>query len=94
VYPGLVVVGELDSDDAQVFWFLFLMVLPLLFTIWISLVFVGLGDYMESASFFPWVASGLLVGLRLWLYQTTFGAFQLGALHRGREAADLLLRLQ
>ena len=46
-------VGELGSDDAHVFWLLLLMVLHLAFTIWISLVFVDLGDYMESASFVP-----------------------------------------
>jgi hypothetical protein len=50
------VVRELGSDDAHVFWFLLLMVLHLPFTIWISLVFVGLGDYREFASFI----SGLL----------------------------------
>ena len=34
--------------------------------------------------------SDLLVGLLPWLYQSTCGAFLLGALHRGREAVDLL----
>lgn len=38
--------GELGSDDYHVYWLLFLMVLPLHFAIWISLVFVGLGDYL------------------------------------------------
>ena len=79
--------GELGSDDAHMFWLLLLMVLILSFTIWISLVFVSLGDCMESASFVP----GLLVAR---LYQTTCGAFQLGALHRGRDPADLLAWLQ
>jgi hypothetical protein len=51
VYSGLTVVGELGSDDAHVFWLLLLMVLLLPFAIWISLVFVGLGDCLESASF-------------------------------------------
>jgi hypothetical protein len=31
-----------------------------------------------------WVASSFLVGLRSWLYQTTCGAFQLGALYSGK----------
>ena len=53
VYPGLAVVGVLGSDDAHVFWLLLLMVLCLPFAIWISLVFVDLGDCMESASFVP-----------------------------------------
>ena len=80
VYSGLAVVGELGSDDAQVFWFLLLMVLCLPLAIWISLVFVDLGVCL----FCPWVASGLLEGLQPWLYQTTCGAsFLLGALHRG-----------
>jgi hypothetical protein len=47
------VVGELYSDDAHIFWLLLLMVLHLPFTIWISLVFVGLGDCLESVSFVP-----------------------------------------
>ena len=46
-------VGKLDSDDAHIFWLLFLMVLHLQFAIWTSLVFVDLGDCMESASFVP-----------------------------------------
>jgi hypothetical protein len=46
-------VVELGSDDAHVFWFLLLIVLCLPFTIWISLVFVDLGDCIESASFVP-----------------------------------------
>ena len=53
MYSGLAVVGELGSDDAHVFWLLLLMVLHLPFAIWISLVFVDLGDCMESASFVP-----------------------------------------
>jgi hypothetical protein len=56
VYSDLAVLGELGSDDAQVFWLLLLMVLCLLFAIWTSLVFVDLGDCMESAS----CVSGLL----------------------------------
>ena len=51
MYSGLAVVGELRSDDAHVFWLLLLMVLHFPFTIWISLLFVDLGDYMKSASF-------------------------------------------
>jgi hypothetical protein len=47
------VVGELCSDDAHVYWLLLLMVLFLHFTICISLVFVHLGDCLESASFVP-----------------------------------------
>lgn len=50
MYSELAVVRELGSDDAHVFWLLLLMILCLPFTIWISLVFVGLGDYMEQAS--------------------------------------------
>jgi hypothetical protein len=63
VYSGLAVVGELGSDEAYIFWLLLLMVWCLPFTIWISLVFVDLGGYMESASSVPVssVASGLLV---------------------------------
>ena len=53
MYAGLAVVGELGSDDAHVFWLLLFMVLHLPFTIWISLVLVGLGDCLESASFVP-----------------------------------------
>ena len=53
VYSGLTVVGELCSDDCHVYWLLLLMVLCLSFVIWISLVFVDLGDCMESASFVP-----------------------------------------
>jgi hypothetical protein len=55
VFSGLAVVGELGSDDVQVFWLLLLMVWCLPFAIWISLVFVDLGDCMESASFVPWL---------------------------------------
>ena len=53
MYSGLAVVGELGSDDAHVFWLLLLMVLCLPFALWISLVFVDLGDCMDSASFVP-----------------------------------------
>ena len=53
MYSGLAVVGELHSDDAHVFWLLLLMVLCLSLAIWISLVFIGLGNCMESASFVP-----------------------------------------
>ena len=53
LFSGLAVVGELGSDDAHVFWLLLLMVLLLPFAIWISLVFVSLGDCLESASFVP-----------------------------------------
>ena len=44
VYSGLAVAGEVDSDDAHVYWLLLLMVLCLPFTIWISLEFDGVGD--------------------------------------------------
>jgi hypothetical protein len=47
------VVRELGSDDVHIFWLLLLMVLCLPFAIWISLVFVGLADYIKSASFVP-----------------------------------------
>ena len=93
-YPGLAVVGELGSDDAHVFWILLCMVLCLPFDIWISVVFVDLNDCMESGSFFSLVAFSLLVGLQPWLYLATCGAFQLGVLHRGREAFHLLPCLQ
>ena len=53
VYSGLAVVEEPVSDDTHIFWLLLLLVLCLPFAIWISLVFVGLGDCMESASFVP-----------------------------------------
>ena len=53
LYSGLALVGEQGSDDAHVFWLLLLMVLYLPFTIWLSLVFVDMGDCMESASFGP-----------------------------------------
>jgi hypothetical protein len=53
MYTWLAVVGELGADDAHLFWLLLLMVLCLTFTIWISLVFVDLGDCMESAFFVP-----------------------------------------
>ena len=42
---GLALVGELGSDDAQVFWLFLLMDLCLPFTIWVSLMFIGLGDW-------------------------------------------------
>ena len=51
MYSGLAVVGILGSDDAHVFWLLLLMVLHFPFTIWISVMFVDLGDCMRSASF-------------------------------------------
>jgi hypothetical protein len=53
VYSGLAVMEELSSGDAHVFWLLLLRVLPLPFIIWITLVFVDLGDCMESAPFVP-----------------------------------------
>ena len=40
----LAVVGEMDSDDAKVYWLLLLMVLCLPLAIWISLEFDGVGD--------------------------------------------------
>ena len=49
----LAVVEELGSDDAHIFWLLLFMVLRLPFAIWIALVFVDLGDCMESAFFVP-----------------------------------------
>ena len=54
VYLGLVVVGELVTDYAHVFWLLLLLVFSLPFSILISLVFFGLGDCTEEfASFVP-----------------------------------------
>ena len=53
VYSWFAVVGELGSDDAHMFWLLLLLVLCLPFIIWISLVFVGLGNYIVSDSFVP-----------------------------------------
>ena len=53
VYSRLAVMGELGSDAVHVFWFLLLMILHLSFAIWISLVFDGLGNYLESTSFVP-----------------------------------------
>ena len=52
-YSGLAVVEEMGSDYVHIFWLLLLMILCLPLAIWISLVFVSLGDYMESASFVP-----------------------------------------
>jgi hypothetical protein len=51
----LAVVEEPGSDDAHVFWFLLLMILCLPFAIWIFLMFVGLGDCIESYSFVLWL---------------------------------------
>jgi hypothetical protein len=47
------VVGEVGSDDSHDFWLLLLMVLGLPFTLLISLLFVGLGASLKSASFVP-----------------------------------------
>jgi hypothetical protein len=55
VYPVLAEVVELGSDDVYIFWFLLLIALCFPFAIWISLLFVDLGDCMESGSFVPWV---------------------------------------
>ena len=41
-------VGESGSDDAHVYWLLLLKVLCLPLTIWLSLVFAGLGDSVWS----------------------------------------------
>jgi hypothetical protein len=57
VYSGLAVVGELGSDDAHVYWLLLVMVLNLPLTIWLSLVFAGLGD---SVWYLPPFLPGLL----------------------------------
>jgi hypothetical protein len=43
VYSGLALVKELGPDKTHVYWLLLLMVLCLLLTIWLSLVFGGLG---------------------------------------------------
>ena len=51
VYSGLAVVGEHGSDDVHVHWLLFHIVLHLSFTFWTSLMFVDLGDCLESATF-------------------------------------------
>jgi hypothetical protein len=48
VYSGFSVVGELGSDDAYTYWLLLLMVLCLPHSIWLSLVFVGLDDFVWS----------------------------------------------
>jgi hypothetical protein len=40
--------GEMDSDDAHVYWLLLLMGLCLPFANWLSLVFAGLGDSVWS----------------------------------------------
>ena len=47
-YLDLAVVGELASDDTHVYCLLLLMLLYLPLAIWISLVFVGLGDSVWS----------------------------------------------
>ena len=53
VYSLLAMVGELVCDDSHVYWLLLLMVLCLLFAIWTSLMIVGLGGCLKSASFVP-----------------------------------------
>ena len=53
LYSGLAMVEELGSDNVHIYWFLLLMILCLPLTFWISLVFVSLGDCLESASFVP-----------------------------------------
>ena len=60
----LALVRELGSDDAHVYWLLLLMFLCLPLAMRISLMFVGLGDSMESVSFVPEL---LLVCLKPWL---------------------------
>jgi hypothetical protein len=55
-------VGELGSDGAHIYWLLLLIVLPLSLTIWLSLVFAGLGDSVWSLPLLS-LGSGLLVGL-------------------------------
>ena len=45
MYPRLAVVGELDSDDAKVYWLLLLMVLCFSLVMWLSLVSAGLGVF-------------------------------------------------
>ena len=51
MYPGLALVEELGSDDARVCWLLLLMVLHLPLTIWLFLVFAGLGVSVWSLPF-------------------------------------------
>ena len=46
-------VRELGSDNIHLYRLLLLKVLSLPFSLWMSLVFVDLGEYMESASFVP-----------------------------------------
>ena len=54
MYSGLAVVGEVGSDDAKVYWLLFLMVLLLPLAICLCRVFPGRGClYLGSASFVP-----------------------------------------
>ena len=52
MYSELAVIGKLGSDDAHIYWLLLLMVLCLPLTIWLSLVFVGLGDSVWSFPLF------------------------------------------
>jgi hypothetical protein len=85
------VVGELCPDDAHIFWFLLLMVLCLCFAIWIYLVFVGLGDYMESLLSLgcfrsPGRPLAIAASYHLW-------GLPMGALPMIIEALDLLLWL-
>ena len=75
VYSGLVMVGDLGSDDAHILWLLLLMVLHLPFPIWISLVFVCLSDCLESIS-------SLCELIQVSRYACSPGTFQLGALQR------------
>ena len=51
-YPGLAVIGELGSDEANLPWFLLLMFFPLPLTIWLSLVLAGLAVIDRGLSFF------------------------------------------
>ena len=87
-------VGELGSDDANIHWLLLLMVLRLSLTIWLPLVFAGLGDCVWSLPLLflgcfrsPGKVVTLAVAYNLWGLPTN-------TLQRGREAADLLPWLQ
>lgn len=89
----LALVEELSSDDAHVYWLLLLMVLCLSLTMWLSLVFVALGDCLDSASFVPGLLQApsspeaLSVADHLWVLPT--GSFSEGS-REALSAADLL----
>ena len=70
------------------YWLLLPIVLQLPFLILLSLVFAGLGHSVWTLASF--VSGWLQVGLLPRLYYTTYWVSQLGAVWKGKKAADLL----